>query len=143
MSRTLSVVLCVPIYHSKSYRRSMQTICIILQRICAVLTRRSVSQLRVAQTSTPRHLLNKGQSAENVPANEAASIRSTGNETISKPPSVNSAAETQKSQSARVSSHRKSLLWAANLISAAATEVLPGRFSLRLKRQRWQRPCHA
>ena len=78
------------------------------------------------QSSPPYHLLKDGQNAEKVPVSEAASgSRGAGKGTISKPPSVNSAADTQKSQSAQVSSHThsKSLLWTANLRSAAATKV--------------------
>lgn len=41
------------------------------------------------------------KSAEKVPANKAASLRSAGKRIISKPPSVNSAADTQKNQSAQ------------------------------------------
>ena len=43
-----------------------------------------------------------------MPAHEAASIRSSGKETVRKPTSVKSAADTQQSQSAKVSSHNKS-----------------------------------
>lgn len=41
------------------------------------------------------------KNAEKAHANKTTSVRSAGKETVSKPPSVNSAAETQKIQSAR------------------------------------------